>query len=749
VRGRLLSRLKSGSALVDATTTAWYLYAPPVATVVQYYINTGSTSGGDGTTNATTGAGRAFVDWTDAKAAIYAAYPNFVAANVQVNVDVTGLVSLSTPLNATGFVGDDTHFLQLRAASGQAHAGYYDVTKAGFTSSAVAQIVYPVANYVRFDRLQIVNANSSLSFGNGFQEDVTDILGVVVSNCVIHRTGRSAGAVTSGDGYQYAGITLNKLTLVNNVISGSWFNGISKTYIANGSQLVIYNNTVIGVTNVGISLSGSIPTGTGFLKNNRVEGGTACYALGSNVLTTATNFSSDTTSPDTAGRSKTGTYVNAAAFNYTLTSGDVGVGAGTPTVYDVTYILTTDIIGTTRPQQTTWDVGAFEYVLSGGVVYTQSLAASLTGAGGLSPRTLHLLAASLTATATVLRSALHPVSASLTASATVARSAGTAVAGSLTATTTVSTLKVALRSLAASLTATATVARRAIPIEAASVTATGAVTRVLALVRAVSGSLTATAAVALRRPLAVAASLTATATVATLKVFTRALAASLTATATVARLARPLVVASLAPAGVVTRVLALARTLSASLTASSTLSRGLSRAVAGSVTATATVSTLRVFLRSLTASLTATTTVGRRVTKAVSRAITSVGTVTTRSARTVTASLASAGVATRQRFSSPAGSVTATATVSRRAGRALAAALPVAATLVRLVGRTITAAIALVRQLTRYASGATLPVRFVDRSVRRVTVVDATTMRVAMTDASTPRFTVDDTPFLP
>jgi hypothetical protein len=365
VRGRLLSRLKSGSALVDATTKALYLYAPPVPTVVQYYINTSSTSGGDGTTNATTGAGRAFVDWASAKTAIYAAYPNFVAANVQVNVNVTGLVSQGTSFDMTGFVGDDTHFLQLRAASGQAHAGYYDVTKAGFTST-VAQIVYPVANYVRFDRLQIVSTSSGLSYGNGFQEDATEHVGIVVSNCVIHRTGRSAGTITGGDAYSYGGVTFNKLVFVNNVISGSWYNGFTKSYATDGSQIVVYNNTVIGATNVGISLSGGIPTGTGFLKNNRVEGGTACYALGSNVLTTATNFSSDTTSPDTAGRSKTGTYVNAAGFNYTLTSGDAGVGAGTPTVYDVTYLLTTDIIGTARPQQTTWDVGAFEYVPSAG-----------------------------------------------------------------------------------------------------------------------------------------------------------------------------------------------------------------------------------------------------------------------------------------------------------------------------------------------------------------------------------------------
>jgi hypothetical protein len=779
-RNPLLSRLKSGSALVDATTKALYLYAPPVPTVVQYYINNTSpnTSGGDGTTNATSGAGRAFVNWTDARAAIIAAYPNLLASNVQINIDVTGLISLSSSItDCNGFTTDATHYLNFRAASGQAHAGYYDATKAGFLTTVNTTVFSgSLQNYTRFDRLQFVNALNSLLYGTGFSlSSTTDSGGYQITNCVFHRYGRSAGNVQGGTAFSWSGTQRREFTIANCVFSGSWFYGVENNYAQTGSSIFIYNNTFIGISGdtasigYGISMTGQIDPNTTFIKNNRVEVSGAfasCYNLVSGAIT-ATNFSSDTTSPNTAGRSKTGTFVDAAAFNYALTSGDAGVGAGTPTVYDVTYLLTTDIIGTARPQQTTWDVGAFEYIVSGGIVYTQSLAASLTGAGVLSPRTLRSHAASLTAAAAVLRSALHPVSASLSASTTVARSAGKAVAGSvtatttvvrtagtalaasLTATTTVSTLKVALRSVAASLTASSTVTRRAIPIEAASLTATSTVTRVLALVRTVSGSLTATAAVALRRPLAVAASLTATAVVSTLKVFTRALAASLTATATVARLARPLVSAALTPSSTVTRGLALARTLSASLTASSTLSRGLSRAVAGSVTATGAVSTLRVFLRAVTASLTATTTVGRRVTKAVSRTIASAGTVTKRSARTATASLASAGVATRQRFSSPAGSVTATATVSRRAGRALAAALPVAATLVRLVGRTITAAIALVRQLTRYASGATMPVRFVDRSVRRVAVADATTGRVAMTDATTPRITVDDTPFLP
>ena len=375
VRRRLLSRLVHASPLVEVLADAWYLYAPPVATVVQYYINTSSTSGGDGTTNATTGAGRAFVNWTDAKAAIYAAYPNFVAANVQVNVDVTGLINHASLVGFDGFVGDATHFLRVRAASGQQHAGYYDASKAGFTTTATSTI-YPVQSYTRFENLQIVNASSGTTWGSAFQElGTADVLGLVISGCVLHRTGRSGTAVNNGEAYQYGGIVVRDIVFANNVISGSWFRTIDMQYSSVGSRIVVYNNTIVAPTGttyespVGTPFTPyaidipNVPAGSFYIKNNRVEavGNGGCYNLGSNTQITSTNFSSDTTSPDTAGRSKTGTYVNAAGFNYTLTSGDAGVGAGTPTVYDVTYILTTDILGTQRPLFATWDVGAFEF----------------------------------------------------------------------------------------------------------------------------------------------------------------------------------------------------------------------------------------------------------------------------------------------------------------------------------------------------------------------------------------------------
>ena len=347
-----------------------------MSTIVQRYINNtdGNTSGGDGTTNATSGPNRAFVNWTDAKTAIYAEYPNFVSANVQVNVDVTGLISHTSLIAFDGFVGDATHFLRVRAASGQQHAGYYDTSKAGFITSGGTSTIYPVQSYTRFENLQIVNATSSTTWGTAFQESGSaDVLGLVISGCVIHRTGRSGTAVSGGEVYQYGGIVMRDIVFANNVISGSWFRGIDLQYTSAGSSIVVYNNTIIAPTGttyespVGTPFTTyaidipNVPAGSFYIKNNRVEavGNGGCYNLGSNAQITSTNFSSDATSPDGAAyRSKTGTYTDATNFIYTLQSTDAGIDQGTSLAADAKYSFSTDIKGTTRSGS--WEIGAFD-----------------------------------------------------------------------------------------------------------------------------------------------------------------------------------------------------------------------------------------------------------------------------------------------------------------------------------------------------------------------------------------------------
>lgn len=165
----------------------------------------------------------------------------------------------------------------------------------------------------------------------------------------------------------------------------------------------------------------------------------------------------------------------------------------------------------------------------GGVLYTQSLSASLTPAAALERETRRTVAASATPSATVVKNTRRTLSASATPAATVTKRTARSLSASLTATATVAGIKTALKSLAASLTPAATLTRRTNRTLAASVTAAATLTKRTARTLAASIDLSAT--VVKRTSRALAASLAPAAAV--LKHTRRALAASITATATV------------------------------------------------------------------------------------------------------------------------------------------------------------------------------------------------------------------------
>lgn len=340
-----------------------------MATVVQRYINSAS-SGGDGTTNATSGATAAWASLSAADSALNTAYSgNCVTADVQVNVDVTGLAPGKSGSAMAAITQDATRFIRYRAASGQMHLGYYGAGKAGFDRAGGSIIADTVPSYTRFENLQFVNDSTGTSFGDGLTWS-SAATNIQVLNCVFHRYNRS-GTATDGSALLWSGIVQKGIIVANCVFSGTWWYAFDANYNDTGSSIVLYNNTGVGMVGGGFRMGGGPVNNSLFWKNNRMESAGTSYAI-SGTQTTANNFSSDTSSPDGASyRSKTGTYTNSGGFDYSLQTGDAGIDQGADLSADGTYAFTTDIVGTTRSG--TWDIGAFNYAAAA------SFHAQLTG----------------------------------------------------------------------------------------------------------------------------------------------------------------------------------------------------------------------------------------------------------------------------------------------------------------------------------------------------------------------------------
>jgi hypothetical protein len=332
-----------------------------MATVVTRYVNLNSTAGGDGTTNATVGANRAYSSLNAWEAA---RNRDLVAADEIELVYCTGGSGLSdtAALAILGWTTDATRYIQIEgnpSDSGGKHEGKYDTAKyikGGIASGNTVGITIS-ENYVRIKNIQL---NSTQSSGSGTRQGV-DISSIDSGGSDIRI--ESIIYVQNDQGRSNTCIRLNDSDASVSVNNSVFFR--LPTALVNSQGVSITLGTLIGYNNtfIGTASGYGSAAGTSTLKNNIFQN------CGTDIVTGGTiicdyNLTTSASNPGGAGTnnqlSKTLTFKDAANYDYHLKSTDTsardnGIGPSSDA-----NVPTTDIDGGTR-SGTTCDIGADEY----------------------------------------------------------------------------------------------------------------------------------------------------------------------------------------------------------------------------------------------------------------------------------------------------------------------------------------------------------------------------------------------------
>lgn len=324
------------------------------------YVNTASTAGGDGTTNATTGANRAWADLAEAANALGSSlstpidiYCEGSAADTS-NVDQTVWDFTTTATNKLRVIGEQS---PLHPNFSTAKSGKYDTSLYHITATNRNGLYNNIPEHIECHGIQVhvtvTNGGSyiGMKLANGNQ-DATDI-SCVIAHCIIKAT-ETSGDVTGVDSRPPA--TGGRGTsLIYNCLSIDCNQGYTNDFGLSGDVGKFYNCTAAG------GVYGFVEAATMKVVN--------CLATGCSTSGFVGTFASgsDYNAEDDGGgapgahsrSSQTFTFIDAASDDFHLASTDAGAkgyGTADPSsgVYD------DDIDGETRGA--TWDIGFDQYI---------------------------------------------------------------------------------------------------------------------------------------------------------------------------------------------------------------------------------------------------------------------------------------------------------------------------------------------------------------------------------------------------
>lgn len=359
---------------------------------VQRYVNTASTAGGDGTTNATSGSTRAYASLSEWEANSGGSATDDYIVDCCGGADTTAVV-VDFSTNIT------TGSITIRANTAEPD-GFYDGDAVISTShyrldpGNVASALQVSENRVFLDGLQIIAGHTS-TFGNGIRRSLFGGNFSVTRCRLLNTASTRSGIGQAGSAGTYLGSSTH--LYANNLVVGFDTEGID-CRLANFSNgtVNLYHNTIYGDgSSVGINVTiGTSATATVNIKGNALAGSGASNDIVVAASSGTVNYDDNATDDydlGTTGEIDLGTTTDAWASPGTSTSSDFTVkDASSPLNFTVTGTLVSDDIrGTTRSN---YSVGAFEFVSGGGITLTIDDATHGHTADGVSLSQQHQLA---------------------------------------------------------------------------------------------------------------------------------------------------------------------------------------------------------------------------------------------------------------------------------------------------------------------------------------------------------------------
>jgi len=319
------------------------------------YVNTAS-SGGDGTTNATTGAQAAY-----ASLSAWEAAEDGIALTEPMTVYCEGTAADTTIVDIAGWTGNSaTNTITITTTQANRHIGVWDNSKYRLVvSTTTARVLQASESYVRIVGLQVENsANSSNGDGIGIAPAIDDVR---VSHNIVRAT-----AADSDNGIENDG---RDSLIYNNIIYDFGDSGFRSLSNNGDGSVYIYNNTIDG-TKGGNGIYAY--QGTVIAKNNIIQNCSSNDYFGTFDGSSNYNISGDATTTGGANdkASTAVTFANSSDNDFRLSSNDTAAkDAGTDLSADPNLSFSNDIQSQSRPGNGlgSWDIGADEFIAASSI----------------------------------------------------------------------------------------------------------------------------------------------------------------------------------------------------------------------------------------------------------------------------------------------------------------------------------------------------------------------------------------------